>query len=825
MKGYPKRVRTLSKLACLLLSLVLVGSSPMLRAQHISSLSAPLPSSIDHSITGELQKKIVSGQLLQHRMLKMNAAHVAGITPAATSMAVAIYSAQYPSTSELASLERLGVRCMPGSWIPPLEHHPLGFYIAGIPVDKLVDVLSLPSVLKMDSAEGESVPQNNLAAIAAKATLAWAGGWTGTGVKVGVIDSGLDYTLPKTELPDSLWYRNYAYYPDSVNNDVGNMVSAHGTHVTGTVLGKGGFSTSPVLNTGNGGGAYKGMAPDANLVFLKIGNNTTSSATEAAMVAAIKSAADSFQVKIINMSYGGWEAFHDGSDAKSQATDYAYSKGVACFYSAGNEGGSARHYSGTIAAGSTTGDIQVTVAGAGSNNTALFFYLIWADGSARNNLSLQYFDASHNPLSNLIYDVTRESPRGTESQFSYYNVSLPSGSGTYYLRVSNPSSSSQFFHLYEAWGNGAVKFAAPDPQYTITSPATADHAFAVAAYTTRTSWTDSLGEGYTYGNTLDQIAPFSSRGPRIDGMQKPNITAPGSAIISIRDRYVPMDYKLCIDNDGVTGGNANYCVMQGTSMASPVTTGCATLLLQHSPNATPQVLYDAITNFAVVDATTGLVPNSTWGYGKLDIQSAIQNTPLPVELVAFNVSARAGSAVLSWHTATEVNNYGFEVERRSIISPLASSAALPAASWSKIGFVPGYGTANTPHQYAFTDQSAASTRYAYRLKQVDKDGRFEYSREVEMPLGEMPLQYALGQNYPNPFNPLTTIGFTVAKASPVRLSVYDLLGRETAVLVQEKLEAGSYRAEWDASRCASGVYFYRIDAGTYSAVKKLLLQK
>ena len=116
---------------------------------------------------------------------------------------------------------------------------------------------------------------------------------------------------------------------------------------------------------------------------------------------------------------------------------------------------------------------------------------------------------------------------------------MPSGNGTYYLKVVNPSSVNQFFHIYDRWG-ARVSFQTPDPFYTIGQPASADNCIAVGAYTSSTGWTAYNGSNisYTIVGLLNDIAYFSSRGPRIDGLIKPNITAPGTAIISIRDRDV-----------------------------------------------------------------------------------------------------------------------------------------------------------------------------------------------------------------------------------------------------------------------------------------------
>ena len=155
-----------------------------------------------------------------------------------------------------------------------------------------------------------------------------------------------------------------------------NTVTGHGTHVVGSVLGRGVLSGS---NTGNGGGAYKGVAPDASLLFLKIGNDGTGSASNIAMEAAMDSAVTLYDADIISMSYGGWWTYHDGSESTEQKVDWCYSQGVPVFLSAGNSADDDRHYSGTVGANDSTGFIQVNVTGA-VNDTRLRFNMIWYDG-------------------------------------------------------------------------------------------------------------------------------------------------------------------------------------------------------------------------------------------------------------------------------------------------------------------------------------------------------------------------------------------------------------------------------------------------------------
>jgi len=199
---------------------------------------------------------------------------------------------------------------------------------------------------------------------------------------------------------------------------------------------------------------------------------------------------------------------------------------------------------------------------------------------------------------------------------------------------------------------------------------------------------------------------------------------------------------------------------------------------------------------------------------------------LPVQMTKFTVTSKKMNTELQWSTATEVNCYGFEVERR-MTSPLSPpyQGGDVRGGWQKIGFVQGAGTSNSPKDYSYTDASVASGTYAYRLKQIDNDGTFEYSSEAEITLS-VPKVFALDQNYPNPFNPSTTINFTLAEDSHVSLRVFDMLGREVATLANGEMKAGEvHNVLFDASRLSSGLYFYRLDAGKSSLVKKLVLMK
>jgi hypothetical protein len=198
-------------------------------------------------------------------------------------------------------------------------------------------------------------------------------------------------------------------------------------------------------------------------------------------------------------------------------------------------------------------------------------------------------------------------------------------------------------------------------------------------------------------------------------------------------------------------------------------------------------------------------------------------TALPVELTSFTGSANQNEADLRWSTATEVNNYGFEIER-SVISNQTSDK-----NWVKSGFVDGAGTANSPKNYSFTDNNLSTGKYSYRLKQIDRDGSFKYSQSVEVVIGSVPQEYTLLQNYPNPFNPSTKIDYSLEKSGMVSLKVFNVVGQEVATLVNGQQEAGVHAVSFNTNSATagltSGVYFYRLESGSFVATKKLVLMK
>lgn len=991
------------------------------------------------SISENLYSKILSGTLLEkisatnYRLTKKQ------INQSESFNKVILYFEGEPTEAQKIILENEGLECYWELWTPPSYNHPLGFIIANMPVEKFVKTLSFDFIKKMDTADRISTPQNNNGNQSIGAPQVWNMGYDGSGVTIGILDSGLDDFYKGTDLPSSYTAMDYGFYP-SLDPGVSNTVTGHGTHVVGSALGRGILSNGH-SHPNNGEGAFTGSAPGADLVFLKIGKDETSNASSDAMIAAMDAAVDIYNVDILSMSYGGWDTFHDGSAAKDQKADWVYDQGVPFFISAGNSADDMRHYSGTVYANSSTNFIQVNVSDPGSNQVALWFNLVWYDGLGTNNdLTLEYYDDSYTRMNNIVMDPSpSESLRGTESLYSHYNYYVTQA-GTYYLKVVNNSPNNQFFHIYDDWGS-YVRFQNHDEDYTIGSPGCADNAFTIGAYVSRETWTDSDGDSWKYSNyVLNDIALFSSRGPRVDGYQKPDFTAPGHVIISLRDTDVYTTFSNSwIDNDGLPGGNDNYYVMRGTSMACPIAAGAGALLLQKNPSLTPAQIYTALISST---NTTGLgqVPNSIWGYGKLDIYQAvlyggasaiadvdvqylsIEDGPNNIGTASF-VLSNIGSALLNfditvegnfssykiiddnytingisnrnaqnnqknfsreiitnkispksilnnkidqsrtltgdnflilddgndtpesfigwgstedfkWRNEFDISGSSFELDAlnffmrtetystngvyvevtdansnvlasgfldlslsqngkwyRATVNPpmnfssgekffisietIGSGINFPAgadknalvpnksyyyngASWVNLNTITGYengafliraegtiggsvervtvspesGTINPGSSrtivITFNTEGLSDNIYEGEVNINTNGGNINIPIDFIVDVKDettLPLSYSLSQNYPNPFNPSTTINYSIPKSGNVKLTVFNILGREVKILVNQFQNAGVYSVNFDAEELSSGIYLYRLSSGQFSGTRKFILLK
>lgn len=284
---------------------------------------------------------------------------------------------------------------------------------------------------------------------------------------------------------------------------------------------------------------------------------------------------------------------------------------------------------------------------------------------------------------------------------------------------------------------------------------------------------------------------FSSVGPTVDGRIKPDVMAMGSNV-----------YYASLFGNGYSNGS-------GTSFSCPLVSGVAALLLSANPEIAPMELRDIFYS----TSSNSSNPNREFGWGIVNALEALNLMPVPVELVSLNASLSNGSVILEWVTGAEVNNYGFEVQKKSDNS-----------AFTTIGFVDGNGTTTNRLTYQFTDVNLKDSRYYYRLKQIDFDGTSEYSHEIMVDIPAL-ADFILHQNYPNPFNPSTKIRFTIPERSMVKISVHDILGREVRVLFNKETDSGTTEVELDGTSLASGNYVVRMTAGTINKSQKITLLK
>ena len=272
-------------------------------------------------------------------------------------------------------------------------------------------------------------------------------------------------------------------------------------------------------------------------------------------------------------------------------------------------------------------------------------------------------------------------------------------------------------------------------------------------------------------------------------------------------------------NAGLTNTNVSALAVSGTNLFAGTDGG---VFLSTNNGTSWTAVNSGLTNtYVLALAVSGMsLFAGTAGSGVF----VSGTSSLPVEISSFNLKAQDVNIELDWQTVTEVNNYGFDIERKYNEQSITNN-------WTKQGFVAGNGTSNIVHLYQFTDKALQSGKYSYRLKQIDRDGNSKYSSVIDIDVTAVPAKFDLSQNYPNPFNPSTTIHYALPVASNVRLVVFNTLGQEVATLINRQQEAGWQSVEWNAN-ISSGIYFYRIEATNVSnsnnhfvETKKMLLMR
>ena len=521
-------------------------------------------------------------------------------------------------------------------------------------------------------------------------------GITGERVLVGIVDTGLDPTHPDFRTAAGtrvkwFWDQNLGYTaPPPAGYSYGSEFSqaainagqygggdqnGHGTHVAGVAVGNG-------RGTGNGRPAYTyvGAAPEADLVIVSLRYAADGSVTDDKVIAGVQyvfqRAAALGQPAVVLLPLSKCTGPHDGQDPLDLGISALTGPGKLVCAAAGNYGGRSRHAEWTSTASGQTGNVTFTVPTYTPSPAAADYVQIeaWYDAGANYNVSVitpggqtvgpvaRGGTTSVNTASGIVQiangDYTSANGSYRVSLFIYRgSTSYPQlAAGTWTCRFTSAASGSR---RVDAWltsfmlGGTSPSFAAGMTEARLVgSPATANNVIAVGSYSTKRSWTAVNGQNYSYPlAVLHDLAFDSSPGPRRDGVRVPHVAAPGYGVASARSRQVFPSIMYWMPD------SAHY-IRGGTSVAAAGAAGVIALLLQSNPGLSPAGAQTELTQRAISDAYTGVVPNHRWGWGKLRVTAETTGVEEPLATrVGFALqSANPGSGEASFVFSLEVED-------------------------------------------------------------------------------------------------------------------------------------------------------------------------
>ncbi len=499
-------------------------------------------------------------------------------------------------------------------------------------------------------------------------------GPAGSGVLIGIVDTGIDLTHGDFRRADgttrilALWDQlssagvppgsfEYGTEWSAADIDAGTAVSldesGHGTHVAGIAAGNGraGLAGLDALR-------YVGVAPAASLCVVKVDFSGPQGASSADVIDAVAyvfaKAAALGMPAVVNLSLGTQEGPHDGTFPLDEMLEAMAGPGRIIVAAAGNEGAVRIHGRADVPAGGTS-ELTFFVPGytpnAGAEND-LVRVSAWHERVDSMTVTVVTpggvtlgpvgpggagFATADGYVSICLGDCTAPGLPASEISILLRDSldTAPPRSGTWKFRCTRiAAGGSGRLDAYVA--EQALGIAAPSVVWvlgavtdgTIRSPATSDSVIAVGAHTTKPCWPSMDGSTSCAGtpSSMGQLAFFSSRGPRRDGVLKPDLSAPGFAVVSTRSAAVAIDPWETVPGEA-------HVAMLGTSMATPAVAGAAALLLARSgwASAGPTQVRDHLRGTARADGFTGATPNNGWGYGKLDILSLLSMTPTAAE--------------------------------------------------------------------------------------------------------------------------------------------------------------------------------------------------
>jgi minor extracellular serine protease Vpr len=507
--------------------------------------------------------------------------------------------------------------------------------------------------------------------------------YTGTGVIVGIIDNGFDYTHPNFKdsngnlrikkvweqssttgnSPSPFNYGSQFIGSPAILNKLFDITNeSHGTHVTGIAAGSG--NGNPSL--------LKGMAPDADIILVSRGGDlsgeiagTSNSTKLVDAINYIKNYANSVsKPAVINMSFGTNLGPHDGTDLLSKSLNaFSTNQGLIMVKSAGNDGAAKKHAVNVFNGNQTKfilntmniGESKIDIWGDNQGVNSAFDVTIGVyntinktyDSSViqftvNSNLNFQnpytLVDGDFGPLNNDNWTISLSSEINPLNNRPHLRISCNTLNDNIedFLVVSIQSNGG----TVHSWCDGkycefnnppGFSFTDGDDYFSITEPGNAEGVITVGSYNVTD---ENLGNPPV---TLGGLTYFSSKGPRTDFLIKPDVTAPGNRIISSINSYHPAYQSGGIDSSDVTNtfGNYKYAKMQGTSMAAPVVSGIIALWLQAVPQLTTNHVRTIIANTSITESPVSdsflfygtnysTPPNIKWGYGKIDALAGMQ---------------------------------------------------------------------------------------------------------------------------------------------------------------------------------------------------------